>query len=429
MAEEDDPRSQEDENAGESEENGGNGDGNGQGGIGESIVGELRNAVREAAMEVLGPAARQATGSAAKYAVKKGPEVMTKNVMPAVQERGGPGEMLKQATGGKGVAGMAGKALSKLTGGGGGGAATGWGRNRRMPVQQFVYCSVPVRHAFNGFTEYNEWATYMHRANQVDEQIDEEKVRVKVTEKMWGFKRPFTAEVVAQKPDQSIRWESKDGTKHAGVINFHELGPRLTLVEVNLDHSPSGMVEKFARGTRFVKRAVRADFHRFQAWIEMKTEDELEEMEGWRGTVEDSEIVKSHEDTVAEEREQEGDQEGEYDEEPEGEYQEEPEGEGEEEPEAEAEEEPEEEAEEEPEGEGEEEPEAEGEEQPEDEGEEQPEAEAEEEPEEEPEQQRPRRRRASSGQQESEQAQPRRRRSSGSSRASSGGRSGGGRSS
>jgi hypothetical protein len=293
-----------------------------------------------------------------------------------------------------------------------------------MPVQQVVYCSVPVRHAFNGFTEYNEWATYMHRANQVDEQIDEQKVRVKVTEKMWGFTRPFTAEVVAQKPDQFIRWESKDGTKHTGVINFHELGPRLTLIEVNLDHSPSGLVEKLARGARYVKRAVRADFHRFQAWIEMKSEEELEEMEGWRGTVENGEIVKSHDDAVAEEREQEeGDQEGEAEgdyEEPEGEYEEEPEGE--EEPEAE----------EEPEGEAEEEPEG--------EAEEEPEGEAEEEPprsrrrrrssqEEEPQQPRPRRRRAPAAQQGSEEGSPRRRRSSGSSRASSDGRSGGRRSS
>jgi hypothetical protein len=91
------------------------------------------------------------------------------------------------------------------------------------------------------------------------------------------------------------------------VINFHDLGPRLTLIEVNLDHSPSGPLEKLARGARFVKRAVRADFHRFQGWIEMKSDDELEELEGWRGTIEGGRIVKSHEEEVEEEQqEQEG---------------------------------------------------------------------------------------------------------------------------
>jgi hypothetical protein len=213
-----------------------------------------------------------------------------------------------------------------------------------MPVQQWVYISVPIRHAYNGWTEYKQWPRYMHRANQVDPQFDDQSVRLRVTEKMWGFSRPFTAEVISQRPDEHIKWESREGTKHTGVLNFHELGPRLTLIQLNLDHSPSGMVEKLARGARFVKRAIRADFHRFQAWIEMKSDEELEELEGWRGTIEDGQIVKSHEDAVGEERRPE---EGE-EEEPTGEHAEEPEGEAEreeyeeeEEPEAAREEEPE----------------------------------------------------------------------------------------
>jgi hypothetical protein len=145
----------------------------------------------------------------------------------------------------------------------------------------------------------------MHRVNLADTQVTDKEARVKVTEKMWGFKRPFTAQVLVQRPDQHIKWRSTEGSKHTGVINFHELGPRLTLIEVNLDHSPSGPVEKFARGARYVKRAVRADFHRFQGWIEMKSDTELAELEGWRGTIEEGRIVTSHEDAVEEERREE----------------------------------------------------------------------------------------------------------------------------
>jgi hypothetical protein len=57
----------------------------------ETVAQELKRAVREAALETLGPAARQATRSAAKYAVSKGPELVMKNVMPAVLRAGGPG--------------------------------------------------------------------------------------------------------------------------------------------------------------------------------------------------------------------------------------------------------------------------------------------------------------------------------------------------
>jgi uncharacterized membrane protein len=322
--------------------------------IDDTLTSELKQIIREAAIDVLGPAAKQATTSAAKYAVSKGPELVSKNVMPAIAKQGGAGGLISKSgealSGAGGVAGMAGKVVSKLGEGGGRDDASGWGRNRRMPVQQWIYVSVSPRHAYNGWTDYKQWPRYMQRANQVDPQVDDESVRLKVTEKMWGFTRPFTVEVITQRPDEQIKWQSTEGTKHIGVINFHELGPRLTLIEVNLDHAPSGMVEKFARGARFVKRAIRADFHRFQAWIEMKSEDELDELEGWRGTIEDGQIVKTHEDAVQENgRRRDGDQEeprGEYDEEPEEPEaeeepeEEEPEDEGEEEPEAEEDEEP-----------------------------------------------------------------------------------------
>jgi uncharacterized membrane protein len=296
----------------------GDGAKHGGNGAGETISHELKQAMRDAALEVLGPAAREATLLAAKYAVSKGPEVVARHVMPGVSKAGGAGGLAEQMRSKGlealsdmgGVGGFAGKLLSKLGGRGkGGGAASGWGRGRRMPVQQFVYVSVPIKHAYNGWTEYKQWPRYMHRANQVDSQIDDREARVKVTEKMWGFKRPFTAEVVTQKPDERIKWNATEGVKHTGVINFHEVGPRLTLVEVNVDHAPSGPLERLARGARFVKRAVRADFHRFQAWIEMKDDEELEELEGWRGTVEGGQIVTTHEDALEEERrEEEGEQ-------------------------------------------------------------------------------------------------------------------------
>jgi uncharacterized membrane protein len=319
-------------------------EGNGHGTVSDTLIAELRNAVREAAMEVLGPVARQATSTAAKYAVKKGPELVKDNVMPVIEKQGGAGSLIAKGgemlSGEGGVIGAAGKLASKLGGGKSGGDASGWGRNRRMPVQQWIYVSVPVTDAYNAWTEYKQWPRYMHRANQVDPQIDEQRARVKVTEKMWGFTRPFTAEIVSQRPDELIRWNSSEGSKHTGVINFHELAPRLTLVEVNLDHAPSGIVEKISRGARFTKRAVRADLHRFQAWVEMKSDDELEQMEGWRGQIEDGQIVKSHEDAVEEEERQQdadGRADDEYDEEPQADADEEPEDEESDEPEADAE--------------------------------------------------------------------------------------------
>jgi hypothetical protein len=73
---------------------------------------------------------------------------------------------------------------------------------------------------------------------------------------------------------------------NTGVVTFHELAPRLTRVEVNVDIQPGSLAEKAARGMRLTKRAVRADLARFKAHVLMEEEASGE----WRGEIEDAEV-------------------------------------------------------------------------------------------------------------------------------------------
>ena len=82
------------------------------------------------------------------------------------------------------------------------------------------------------------------------------------------------------------------------MVTFHELAPRLTRIEVTLDVKPGSLIEKAARGMRHVKRAVRADLHRYKAFIEMQ---ELE-TGAWRGVIEKGEVVEPHDEAYDEER-------------------------------------------------------------------------------------------------------------------------------
>src|SRR5690242_10358269 len=101
-----------------------------------TITGELRDAIREAAVEVLRPVALKATKSAAKMAVTKGPDLVKDKVMPMLDDAGGAGGLAKDALGKGG--GLVGGLTDKLPGGGGGKKPTGHGRGRRLPVQEFV---------------------------------------------------------------------------------------------------------------------------------------------------------------------------------------------------------------------------------------------------------------------------------------------------
>lgn len=180
--------------------------------------------------------------------------------------------------------------LSKLGGGDGGGGGggksggqPGVGKGRRMPVQQDIDIGVPISTVYNQWTQFEEWPKFMHRVQQVSQ---EDETHVSFKTKIWGKTKEFKAEIVEQRPDERIQWKVAEGVTHAGVVTFHELGPRLTRVEVNLDVQPGSLIEKAARGMRFVKRAVRADLARFKAYVLMEEEESGE----WRGEIEDGEV-------------------------------------------------------------------------------------------------------------------------------------------
>jgi uncharacterized membrane protein len=205
--------------------------------------------------------------------IKKAGEKAAEGAKDAVGKSGGPAGLAKEA--GKGL----------LPGGGGGssGGKAGVGKGRRMPVQQSVDVAVPLKTAYNQWTQFEEWPDFMHRVTNVSQE-DETTVAFKA--KIWGVSKEFKAEIVDQRPDDRIKWEVTEGLIHTGVVSFHELAPRLTRIELTLDVEPGSLIEKAARGMRHVKRAARADLHRFKAYIEM----EEEETGSWRGKIDDGDV-------------------------------------------------------------------------------------------------------------------------------------------
>ena len=181
-------------------------------------------------------------------------------------------------------------------GGGGKGGVAGVGKGRRMPVQQSVDVAVPIETAYNQWTQFEDWPTFMHRVTNVSQDDD---CSVSFSTKIWTRKREFTAKIETQRPDERIKWKVSQGITHTGVVTFHELAPRLTRIELSLDVDPGSLIEKAARGMRHVKRAARADLHRFKAFIEMAEQ----ETGAWRGVIEDGELIEEHDPSYDEERE------------------------------------------------------------------------------------------------------------------------------
>jgi uncharacterized membrane protein len=253
---------------------------------GSSPLSGMKGVAAGAGLAALAPLATKGAGKLAKRAltngadpVKKASEKVGEGVKDAV------GKSAEQAGGATGLAKEAGKGL--LPGGGGDeSGAKGVGKGRRMPVQQSVDVAVPLDTAYNQWTQFEEWPSFMHRLDRVSQE-DETNVTFKA--KIWGISKEFKAEIQDQRPDDRIKWHVTEGLSHSGVVSFHELAPRLTRIELTLDIEPGSLIEKAARGMRHVKRAVRADLKRFKAYVEM----EEEETGSWRGVIEDGEKKSS----------------------------------------------------------------------------------------------------------------------------------------
>jgi uncharacterized membrane protein len=228
---------------------------------------------------------------AGKAATKVGDRVGSKvkeGVSEKVEQAGGAGGLVKEAASGL---------FSPTTGdsGGGKGGMPGVGKGRRMPVQQAVDVAVPLETAYNQWTQFEDWPEFMHRVTRVTQEDD---CTVSFATKIWGKTKEFVAEIETQRPEERIKWRVSQGITHSGVVTFHELAPRLTRIEMNVDVDPGSLLEKAARGMRHMKRAMRADLHRFKAFIEMQ------EMEtgAWRGVIEEGELVEEHDDSYDDER-------------------------------------------------------------------------------------------------------------------------------
>ena len=229
------------------------------------------------------------TRAAGKLASKAGERVgsnLKDTVSEKVDQAGGVGGIAKEAAGGL---------LPGSGDGGGKGGMPGVGKGRRMPVQQAVDVAVPLETAYNQFTQFEDWPEFMHRVTRLTQEDD---CTLSFATKIWGKTKEFKADIETQRPDERIKWKVSQGITHTGVVTFHELAPRLTRIEVTLDVDPGSLIEKAARGMRHVKRAVRADLHRYKAFIEMQ---ELE-TGAWRGVIEDGELVEPHDDSYDEER-------------------------------------------------------------------------------------------------------------------------------
>lgn len=145
-------------------------------------------------------------------------------------------------------------------------------------VTESVDVEVPVRTAYDQWTQFEDFPNFMSGVEEV-RQVTDTMTHWRVD--IGGVTREFDARITEQIPDERVAWTSTEGTKQAGVVTFHRLDPNRTRVTLQLEFEPQGMAEQAGDKLGVVDRRIKGDLQRFKEFIERRGV----ETGAWRGEV------------------------------------------------------------------------------------------------------------------------------------------------
>ena len=145
-------------------------------------------------------------------------------------------------------------------------------------IEQSIEVNVPVRVAYNQWTQFEEFPQFMEGVEKVI-QVDD--TTLHWAAEIAGQHREWDAKVTEQKPDERVAWTNVDGAQNAGVVTFHYLDENRSRVMLQLEFEPEGFKDKAADVLGVVSRRVKGDLERFKEFIEKRGD----ETGAWRGEV------------------------------------------------------------------------------------------------------------------------------------------------
>src|SRR5690606_2527003 len=152
-------------------------------------------------------------------------------------------------------------------------------------IEDTIEVDVPVRVAYNQWTQFQEFPRFMEGVKEV-RQLDDKRLHWRA--EVGGKELEWTAEITQQVPDERIGWRSTGGATNAGSVTFQPLGDNRCHITLRLEYEPQGAVEKAGSAVGVVSARVKGDLKRFKEFIESQPR----ETGAWRGEIRSGEVRK-----------------------------------------------------------------------------------------------------------------------------------------
>jgi uncharacterized membrane protein len=178
----------------------------------------------------------------------------------------------------------------------------GSGNKKFMSIIEDITVGVPVDVAYDQWTQFQEFASFMKGVESVDQTDD---VGSNWRVKVFKSRRNMKGTVTEQIPDRKIAWTT-DGAKGSvkGLVTFHPLADDLTQILLVMEYYPQGLFEKTGNIWRAQGRRTRLDLKNFRRFLMMRGEA----TGSWRGEIRDGEVVRTPEEVEQDEQREDEDQ-------------------------------------------------------------------------------------------------------------------------
>jgi uncharacterized membrane protein len=147
-------------------------------------------------------------------------------------------------------------------------------------VEKRIDVDVPVRVAYDQWTQFEEFPRFMEGVESVTQMTGE---TVHWVAEIGGRRKEWDAQITEQQPDTVIAWIGFGDADNMGRVFFEPLDGDRTRVSVAIDYDPDGAVEKIGDVLGMVGRRVEGDLARFKEFIESRGA----QTGGWRGEIHD----------------------------------------------------------------------------------------------------------------------------------------------
>jgi hypothetical protein len=178
------------------------------------------------------------------------------------------------------------------------------GQGKKLKVTNIVESidvGVPVRVAYNQWTQFRDFPSFMKKVENVEQEEDE---KLQWRAQVFWSHRNWKSTILRQVPDSEIVWRSEGDKGYVdGAVTFHELAPNLTRILMILEYNPKGFFEHTGNLWRAQGRRARLELKQFRRHVMTDVITHPDDIEGWRGVIEDDEVVQDHEPANGEEPE------------------------------------------------------------------------------------------------------------------------------